>query len=320
VHVLNTVSLSKIDLNLLVALQVLLEEQSVTLAAERLFITQPAMSRTLLRLRTLFDDPLFIRQGRGLLFTVRAEELRKALPLVLSGIGALVEKNQFDPKNFKGDVTVLMPEFIAAQLTSTLTKRLMAEAPHLSLVVTSEVDHLKKQYDETMVDFTIEVSGEYSDEYDVTKIGNFMPAIWMREKHPLSKIKKLSLRDMLEYPFVQYYLLLSAPLSANVKNRFDKELEKRGLKRHKILVTKQLMTAIDTLWNTDALMIATMHALPVGTAGYNIVRRPYPDDLDFDDKIPLVLVQHKRSRQSPMHQWFKNIVLEIAKDLRLSFS
>ena len=75
--------LARIDLNLLVALQHLLEEESVTKAAERLFITQPAMSKTLHRLRETFDDPLFVRSGRGLSPTPRAVELKKQLPLSL---------------------------------------------------------------------------------------------------------------------------------------------------------------------------------------------------------------------------------------------
>ncbi len=53
--------LSRIDLNLLVALQVLMQERNVTRAAERLFVTQPAMSKTLNRLRKLLEDDLFIR-------------------------------------------------------------------------------------------------------------------------------------------------------------------------------------------------------------------------------------------------------------------
>ncbi|HSF82215.1 MAG TPA: LysR family transcriptional regulator, partial [Anaerolineales bacterium] len=71
---MDTKILARIDLNLLVALQVLIEEQSVTRAAERLYITQPAMSKTLQRLRELFDDPLFIRSGRGLIPTPRTAE------------------------------------------------------------------------------------------------------------------------------------------------------------------------------------------------------------------------------------------------------
>ena len=62
---MNLKALAKADLNLLVALYVLLEERSVSAAAKRLSITQPAMSKTLSRLRETFDDPLFVRSKRG---------------------------------------------------------------------------------------------------------------------------------------------------------------------------------------------------------------------------------------------------------------
>ena len=65
--------LGRLDLNLLVALEALLEERSVSKAAERLYITQSAMSKTLGRLRDLFDDQLFVRRGSGMVPTPRAE-------------------------------------------------------------------------------------------------------------------------------------------------------------------------------------------------------------------------------------------------------
>ena len=89
--------LARIDLNLLVTLQVLIEERNVTRAAERLFITQPAMSRTLSRLRDLFDDPLFTRAARGLIPTPRTEELAELLPDLLASVGQLVTPQSFDP-------------------------------------------------------------------------------------------------------------------------------------------------------------------------------------------------------------------------------
>ena len=71
---METRELSRIDLNLLISLQVLLEEQNVSRAAERLFITQPAMSKTLARLREVFDDALFTRSSHGMRPTPRAPE------------------------------------------------------------------------------------------------------------------------------------------------------------------------------------------------------------------------------------------------------
>ena len=79
--------LAKADLNLLVALHVLIEERSVSKAATRLHVTQPAMSKTLNRLRETFDDPLFARSKRGIQPTPRAEALANELIHVLSHRG-----------------------------------------------------------------------------------------------------------------------------------------------------------------------------------------------------------------------------------------
>ena len=77
---MDTRELAKIDLNLLISLQVLLEEHNVSRAAERLYITQPAMSKTLSRLRTVFNDPLFTRCSHGMQPTPRAMEIALGLP------------------------------------------------------------------------------------------------------------------------------------------------------------------------------------------------------------------------------------------------
>ena len=83
---MNINQLARVDLNLLVALQVLLEERSVSRAAQRLNVTQPAMSKTLGRLRETFEDPLFARSKRGIQPTPRAEALGAELQNILSDI------------------------------------------------------------------------------------------------------------------------------------------------------------------------------------------------------------------------------------------
>ena len=77
-------NLAGVDLNLLVALDALLEERSVTRAAERLGLSQPGMSNTLARLRKLFDDPLLVREGMALVPTPRAEALRQPVRAALA--------------------------------------------------------------------------------------------------------------------------------------------------------------------------------------------------------------------------------------------
>ena len=90
--------LAGVDLNLLVALDALLAERSVTRAAERVGLSQPGMSNTLARLRKLFGDPLLVREGLTLVPTPRAESLRQPVADALSLIQhALDDRPGFDP-------------------------------------------------------------------------------------------------------------------------------------------------------------------------------------------------------------------------------
>src|SRR5262245_21463454 len=87
----------KVDLNLLVVLDALLDERSVTLAAARVGYTQPTISGMLTRLRDLFGDPLFVRAQRGLLPTPRAQALAVPLKQLIADSQRLVAREVFDP-------------------------------------------------------------------------------------------------------------------------------------------------------------------------------------------------------------------------------
>ena len=89
--------ITQLDLNLLKALDALLDECNVTRAASRLGVTQPAMSGMLTRLRENFGDPLFVRAKHGIVPTQRALELSAPLKQVISQIGALLQPPNFDP-------------------------------------------------------------------------------------------------------------------------------------------------------------------------------------------------------------------------------
>ena len=307
--------LSRIDLNLLVALQRLLEEESVTKAAERLFITQPAMSKTLQRLRETFDDPLFVRSGRGLAPTPRAVALKRQLPPVLSSIAGMMEKEQFNPLTFEGEIVIMSAEFIAVQVMPALVKKLIKVAPLMTVRLVGENSDTKTTgLERGDLDFTIEISRSYSEEYKDTALGHFTPAVWMRTGHPLADEGQLKLDEMLKYPFVQYSLLRSPSGDTTQQTRFDAQLKEKGKERKKIMVTAQLMTALNVIWATDSLMMGTMHDLKMDGATYGVVRKEYPPELDFDSTIPIVLVQHARTVKSPVHNWLKDRIIDAVAD------
>ncbi|OUL17611.1 LysR family transcriptional regulator [Nostoc sp. RF31YmG] len=101
------IDLSAIDLNLLVAFEALFEEKSVTAAATRLYLGQPAMSAALGRLRTLFQDELFIRIGREMQPTAKALEIAPGIRVALQQIRQTLEASQtFDPTSSKSTFTI----------------------------------------------------------------------------------------------------------------------------------------------------------------------------------------------------------------------
>ncbi|MCZ6830223.1 MAG: LysR family transcriptional regulator, partial [Gammaproteobacteria bacterium] len=108
--------LIRMDLNLLVVLQVLLEERNVTRAAERLSVSQPALSKTLQKLRESFDDELFTRTAHGLIPTPKAEALGAGLPTALLSLDKLLEDEEFDPATYEGAFRIAISPLFAEVL------------------------------------------------------------------------------------------------------------------------------------------------------------------------------------------------------------
>jgi LysR family transcriptional regulator, nod-box dependent transcriptional activator len=125
---------NRFDLNLLVALDALLDEKSVTRAAERLFITQPAMSGSLQRLRERFNDPLLVRAGRGMELTRRAQALAGPVREVLLRIESTLDNEpEFDPESVQRTFSLAVSDYVAAVLIPELMREMAEEAPGIRL-------------------------------------------------------------------------------------------------------------------------------------------------------------------------------------------
>jgi DNA-binding transcriptional LysR family regulator len=124
-----------LDLNLLIPLRALLTERHVTRAAEKLGITQPAMSASLARLRTLFGDQLLVRGPGGLAPTARAQQLMDQLDQVVAAIEQMVTiPMEFVPDTSRRTFTLIGTDFIETLLLPSLMADLAAEAPSVQVV------------------------------------------------------------------------------------------------------------------------------------------------------------------------------------------
>jgi DNA-binding transcriptional LysR family regulator len=129
-------ALSSVDLNLLLVFEAILKERSVSRAAERLNLTQSAVSHSLARLRALMDDPLFVRSRRGMEPTSFAESIAGRVTGVLGEIrGILASERAFEPASSTQRFTIGMTDYIGFVVMPRLARRLGDAAPKVRIVV-----------------------------------------------------------------------------------------------------------------------------------------------------------------------------------------
>ncbi|CAE6915422.1 Nodulation protein D 1 [Pseudomonas marincola] len=131
-----------LDLNLLVALDVLLEEQNITRAAERLHMTQSATSGVLGRLRTFFEDDLLVQVGRKMQPTPYALELAKPVREVLITIrSSITTKQVFDPGTSKRHFRLVTSDYLISVLFARVIQHLQKEAPNVTFEMLGPSDN-----------------------------------------------------------------------------------------------------------------------------------------------------------------------------------
>jgi DNA-binding transcriptional LysR family regulator len=307
---MDTKQLVKIDLNLLLALQIMLEERNVSRAAERLYITQPAMSKTLTRLRNVFDDLLFTRSGHGMLPTPRALELEAPLKSALRDVEDIIAPQIFDPLNYTGSITIALSEYVGIGLLPTLMEQLQTEAPRLSIKSISRVENQLDQLTNGYMDFAIHMERtHYGPEFNVECIGEAPPIILARKNHPLSKNNKTTWQNLLEYPLVKLYI--SDPETLEIYSDaqyFGKDTEMH----HSSFETSHLLTALQVLRRTDRLLPGPPFLTHNPLVHDNITALPFPEEKSFT--VRYMLVSHQRTDSSPVYPWFREKIKNIVHD------
>ena len=242
---MNRNDLRRVDLNLLIVFETLMHERSVTRAAEKLFLGQPAISAALSRLRSLFDDPLFVRTGRSMEPSARAVEIFALLSPALDSISTAVSRAaEFDPATSTAVFRIGLSDDVEFALLPMLLKRLRAEAPGIVLVV-RRANYLLMP--------ALLASGEISIGVSYT---TDLPANAKRKvlRRSLPKLLRadtvpgaLSLDDFCARP----HALVS--FAGDLSGFIDEELEKLGRKRHVVLAVPQFNGLSTLLAGTDIL-------------------------------------------------------------------
>lgn len=295
--------LRRVDLNLLLSLDALLRERSVTRAAERLSVSQPAMSSTLARLRRLFDDPLLVRSGNTLLPTPFAESLSDRLPHVLAQIDELVNRQpSFDPTTDTRVFTVAASDYITLLVLRPLVARLAADAPGVRLHVEPVNRDYPQQLREDRLDLLF-----LPQEVIVPMHGLSSQAVFLDRfvcavsvDHP-EVGASVSIEQLQTLPYLAYR---AHGLSSNV----DRQLDELGVSRAVEMTTEHFVIAPLLLSGTN--MICMLHErLGIElerSAGIRLLEPPV-----VLRPVTQAIFWHPRRDVDPGHRWLRDRVTEI---------
>jgi DNA-binding transcriptional LysR family regulator len=294
--------LLRADLNLLKVLKILLEERNVTRTADRMFVSQPAISKSLRRLREEFGDPLFVRTAHGLVPTARAEELGRTIDPVLAQLNNLWDPAEFEPSAASGHVLIGAPEPFLLSAFSDLVLSVRRTAPRLAVESIPLPDDFLEGLAAGSLDFAVYLDQEYGEGYFGQRILSAPPTIWFNERHPLTSKKQIDLADVCAYPFVRFH---SPHATREAIAYFEHAILEAGLELKELASTGHLLVALDLLAKSDALMMAPSHLSQVPAFAVGVVSRSIGHIPTFDQKmrITLSLIQHERTRHSPLHHW-----------------
>jgi DNA-binding transcriptional LysR family regulator len=305
-HRMHIKSLAAVDLNLMLALQVLLSERNVTRAAARLSLSQSATSHALARLRELFRDPLLVRSGRRLDLTPRAVALLPQLERGLSDLQrTLTGEPAFDPRTAERTFTISMADYSQAVSLAPLLARLRSEAPGIELAVVAFTNSLE-MLEAGTADMAVFSGRPLPPGYSSARLFSDGFVTMVRTGHPRVRARW---RQLPLATFLSMEHLVVAP-AGSPGSIVDTELERRGLKRRVVVRISSFLAAPLVVSRSDLVSTGPERLLRGMVAQYPIRLLDPPVRLPAFD---LHLAWHARRDHDPAHTWLRQLLIDISR-------
>jgi DNA-binding transcriptional LysR family regulator len=297
--------IKQIDLNLLVVLDALLDERSVTRAAARLGYTQPTVSGMLARLRDLFGDPLFTRAQRGLLATPRAEALAEPLKQLLADGRRLVAREAFDPATAEATFTVASNDYMQQVLLAPLLGALRREAPRVRLAVAPPiVEGLGAALARGQIDLAVTIPEFAMSDLPSRRLYREEYVLAVRPQHPLARRGgKVTLERFCAFDHV-----LVSPTGGAFEGPADEALHRLGLRRRVSISVPSFLLLPQILQLDD--LVAFVPSRLVRENDQQLVRLAPPVEVPGFD---VIAVWHPRVDKDPAQRWLRARLVDAAR-------
>ncbi|MEZ8718768.1 LysR family transcriptional regulator [Vibrio splendidus] len=299
---------SNLDLNLLRTFIILHQERNMRKASERLFVSQPAISKALQRLRDHFDDELFVKTHHGLRATEHANMLAESISPILDELSsALNNSNEFNPKELNGVIKIALSPFILSAIVNRLFQAIRAEAPNVQvqLLNWSKSTMTDIINDEVQLGLNYEIS-HAPKELIQKPIARESFKAYVRQEHPY-KETEIEFKDG-----VKFELATEIAVDWNSHQSLaEKTLKIAGLKANVGFRSELPSAVIDVVNNSDMIFPASRFF----DIKHNKELRSIQILFESKDINPKICVYyHHKNRNNSTMLWLKNILQSLLND------
>lgn len=292
-----------VDLNLLGVFDAIMTERSVTKAAERLAMTQPAVSNAVSRMRHAYGDPLFVKNGRGIQPTPKALTLWQQVREPLHHLRVAVDPPAFDPTRAVRRFRIAATDVFAQLTWLPLRQLIEREAPGIDVHAVPYNPHNgEKLLANAEVDLVIGVFGEVERDLRTSWLfdGHYICA--MRKDHPLAAAPLT-----LERYIAAEHLVVS--LSGEAQTDIDQQLAQLGLARRIAMTVNQFSLVAELLKGTDLICVVSRTVVTCSLFRGDLHLTQPPIDLP---PKRISMAWHARHDRDPGHAWLRENLTAIA--------
>ncbi|MFF4985520.1 LysR family transcriptional regulator [Streptomyces sp. NPDC001046] len=289
----------QLDLNLLTALDALLEEGSVQAAADRLHVTAPAMSRSLGRLRRATGDQILVRTGRTMTPTPYAIAVREQVHELLQQVhNVLAPSRELQLGTLERTFTLRWHDALVARSGPALLAAVREQAPGVRLRFLAESSTDTPELRRGEVDLEANANRPSVPEIHAEKVADTGHVVVARKGHPLARRSSVTAAAYAEAEHV------TVSRRGRLTNPLDDALARLGLTRRVVASAPTEAAAFEFVRDSDLLLTAPESTPRAVAAQLGLALIPLPLDLP---RAPVYLSWHQRYDTDPAHTWLRGL-------------
>ena len=295
-------NINRLDLNLLVVFLTIYREGTLTRSAALLNLSQPAISHALGRLREQFDDPLFVRRGKRMVATARAEQLvvpiREALQMLEDGLSGAPT---FNPADTRREFRLGLRDVLEATALPRLLQELTRIAPGVS-VSSTRVDRREMDLElaNGRLDMAVDVLLPLDSDIHRLPVTQDRLVVVASRQHPALRDGKL---DMKTYMASGHVLVSSRRRGPGLE---DVELARSGQERRIVLRCQHYFAACRVVESSELLLTMPEQYALMANAGYDTALYPTPFP---SPNMDVYLYWHKSRDDDPANRWLREVIV-----------